>query len=69
MAEYVEREALLKHAIALNNPHELGDNVVPVSDIEAAPAADVAPVVHGRCRMNTHWMPLPEPPEVKDGHH
>ena len=48
MLEYIERETLLKHAIALNNPHELGENVVPVSDIEAAPAADVAEVVHGR---------------------
>ena len=47
MSEYIEREALLKHAIALNNPHELGENVVPVSDIEAAPAADVETVVHG----------------------
>ena len=50
---YIEREALLKHAISLNNPHELGENVVPVSDIEAAPAADVAPVVHGRWREDT----------------
>ena len=48
MSEYIERETLLKHAIALNNPHELGENVVPVSDIEVAPAADVARVVHGR---------------------
>lgn len=48
MPKYIERETLLKHAIALNNPHELGENVVPVSDIEAAPAADVAEVVHGR---------------------
>ena len=48
MSEYIERETLLKHTIALNNPHELGENVVPVSDIEAAPAADVAEVVHGR---------------------
>ena len=47
MPEHIEREALLKHAIALNNPHELGENVVPVSDVEAAPAADVARVVHG----------------------
>ena len=50
MPEYIERETLLKHTIALNNPHELGENVVPVSDIEAAPAADVAEVVHGK------WM-------------
>ena len=47
MPKYIERETLLKHTIALNNPHELGENVVPVSDIEAAPAADVADVVHG----------------------
>ena len=47
MSEYIERETLLKHTIALNNPHELGENVVPVSDIEAAPAAGVQPVVHG----------------------
>lgn len=47
MAKYIERETLLTHAIALNNPHELGENVVPVSDIEEAPAADVQPVVHG----------------------
>ena len=51
MSEYIERETLLKHTIALNNPHELGENVVPVSDIEAAPAADVAPVVHGRWKL------------------
>ena len=48
MPEYIERETLLKHTIALNNPHELGENVVPVSDIEAAPAADVKTVRHGR---------------------
>ena len=53
MSEYIEREALLKHAIALNNPHELGENVVPVSDIEAAPAADVAQVV--RCKDCCYW--------------
>ena len=53
MKTYIEREALLKHAIALNNPHELGENVVPVSDIEAAPAADVAQVV--RCKDCCYW--------------
>ena len=53
MSEYIDREALLKHTIALNNPHELGENVVPVSDIEAAPAADVARVV--RCKDCCYW--------------
>ena len=47
MSEYIERETLLTHAIALNNPYELGENVVPVSDIEDAPAADVETVRHG----------------------
>ena len=57
MSEYIEREALLKHAIALNNPHELGENVVPVSDIEAAPAADVAEVVRCKdCKHNGTWQ-------------
>ena len=56
MPEYIEREALLKHAIALNNPHELGENVVPVSDIEAAPAVDVARVVRcGKCINRFNW--------------
>jgi len=48
MKTYIERETLLTHAIALNNPHELGENVVPVSDIEDAPAADVETVRHGK---------------------
>ena len=57
MSEYIEREALLKHTIALNNPHELGENVVPVSDIEAAPAADVAEVVRCKdCKHNGTWQ-------------
>ena len=48
MKTYIERETLLTHAIALNNPYELGENVVPVSDIEDAPAADVETVRHGQ---------------------
>ena len=53
MKTYIERETLLTHAIALNNPHELGENVVPVSDIEAAPAADVESVRHGKWLINS----------------
>ena len=48
MPDCIERETLLTHAIALNNPYELGENVVPVSDIEDAPAADVETVRHGK---------------------
>lgn len=45
---YIEANALKAHAIALNNPHELGEKVVTVSDIEDAPTADVVEVV--RCK-------------------
>ena len=41
MAEYIEREAVLAMKYG---------GVVDVADIKAIPAADVAPVVHGR------WM-------------
>lgn len=44
MAEYVERKTLLERAEYDNN-YRL---VVPVEAIKAAPAAEVAPVVHGR---------------------
>ena len=57
MPEYIERETLLAHAIALNNPHELGENVVPVSDIEEAPAANVETVRHGK------WKEDVDPPD------
>lgn len=52
MAEYIEREALLQKQIGVVVYDEGGwdANVraVQVEDIEAIPAADVAPVVHGR---------------------
>ena len=52
MAEYIEREAALNKQIGVVVYDEGGwdANVraVPVEDIEAIPAADVAPVVHGR---------------------
>ena len=50
MAEYIEREAVLKKQIGVVVYDEGGwdANVraVPVEDIEAIPTADVAPVVH-----------------------
>ena len=50
MAEYIEREALLEKRWDV--PFETEDarfvQVVDVQDIMNAPAADVAPVVHGR---------------------
>lgn len=51
MAEYIEREALLEklaeHDLCL---------CVSESDIENMPAADVAPVVHGRWSWDTGDM-------------
>ena len=46
MAEYIEREALRSKAVYM---HGFGNNkYVPLSAIENALAADVAPVVHGK---------------------
>jgi len=44
MAEYIEREAALK--LAHYDDHDVP--VIDVENIEALPAADVAPVRHGR---------------------
>lgn len=44
MAEYIKRETLLERAEYDNN-YRL---IIPAEVIKAAPAADVAPVVHGR---------------------
>lgn len=44
MAEYIEREPLLERAEYDNN-YRL---IIPAEAIKDAPAADVAPMVHGR---------------------
>lgn len=44
MAEYIQRETLLERAEYDNN-YRL---IIPLEAIKAAPAADVAPVVHGQ---------------------
>lgn len=52
MAEYIERSAILKKQTTMTEYDEGGwaseSKVVRVEDIESIPAADVAPVVHGR---------------------
>jgi len=54
MADYIEREALYEKAYwhgetpDVENPYSEGVEAVDVSDIDNIPAADVAPVVHGR---------------------
>nr|DAG21224.1 MAG TPA: Putative toxin VapC6 domain, ZN ribbon domain [Caudoviricetes sp.] len=44
MAKYIQKETLLERAEYDNN-YRL---IIPVEAIKAAPAADVAPMVHGR---------------------
>ena len=53
MAEYIEREPILKFIEdGLNNPDKLKafghDAIEIMTEVQYAPAADVAPVVHGR---------------------
>lgn len=50
MAEYIDREELLTHQYNASHSNwpQLAEMVVGVEDIENLPAADVAPVVHGR---------------------
>lgn len=48
MAEYIERETLLERAEYDNN-YRL---IIPAEAIKDAPAADVAPVMHGRWGSN-----------------
>ena len=52
MAEYIEREPILKFIEdGLNNPDKLKafghDAIEIMTEVQYAPAADVAPVVHG----------------------
>ena len=49
MAEYIERETLLEH-VEYDNNYRL---IIQAKAINDAPAADVAPVVHGRWLYHT----------------
>ena len=61
MAEYIEREALYEKAYwhgehpDVGNPFPDGVDAIDIKDVDAIPAADVAPVVHGR------WVPTKAP--------
>lgn len=50
MAEYIKRETVLERAEYDNN-YRL---IIPAEAIKATPAADVAPVVHGRWILEAH---------------
>lgn len=54
MAEYIDREALYEKAYwhgehpDVGNPFPDGVDAIDIKDVDAIPAADVAPVVHGK---------------------
>ena len=54
MAEYIERESLYEKAYwhgehpDVGNPFPDGVDAIDIKDVDAIPAADVAPVRHGR---------------------
>lgn len=54
MDEYIDREALYEKAYwhgehpDVGNPFPDGVDAIDIKDVDAIPAADVAPVVHGR---------------------
>lgn len=54
MTEYIEREALYEKAYwhgehpDVSNPFPDGVDAIDIKDVDAIPAADVAPVRHGR---------------------
>lgn len=60
MAEYIERSAAIKAA-----KHAWAKGLEPSQYIEALPAADVAPVVHGRWEMRPTGMATDTGPEYK----
>ena len=58
MAEYIDREALYEKAYwhgehpDVDNPFPDGVDAIDIEDVDAIPAADVAPVRHGRWECN-----------------
>lgn len=60
MAEYIDREALYEKAYwhgehpDVGNPFPDGVDAIDIKDVDAIPAADVAPVVHGRWILEAH---------------
>ena len=59
MAEYIERETLYEKAYwhgehpDVGNPFPDGVDAIDIKDVDAIPAADVAPVQHGRWEWDT----------------
>lgn len=64
MSEYIEREALYEKAYwhgehpDVGNPFPDGVDAIDIKDVDAIPAADVAPVVHGRWEPGNPICPI-----------
>ena len=64
MAEYIDREALYEKAYwhgenpDVGNPFPDGVDAIDIKDVDAIPAADVAPVVHGRWEPGNPICPV-----------
>ena len=64
MAGYIEREALYEKAYwhgehpDVGNPFPDGVDAIDIEDVDAIPAADVAPVRHGRWVWRNKWEPF-----------
>lgn len=60
MTEYIERDALYEKAYwhgehpDVGNPFPDGVDAIDIKDVDAIPAADVAPVRHGKWELTTH---------------
>lgn len=72
MAEYIEREAIMKFPIRKDqcdkehaNEHFIFGIESVLEYVENLPAADVAPVVHGRWEMRPTGMATDTGPEYK----
>ena len=64
MAEYIEREALYEKAYwhgehpDVDNPFPDGVDAIDIKDVDAIPAADVTPVVHGQWEPGNPICPV-----------
>ena len=64
MAEYIDREALYEKAYwhgehsDVGNPFPEGVDAIDIKDVDAIPASDVAPVVHGQWEPGNPICPV-----------
>ena len=72
MAEYIDREALYEKAYwhgghpDVGNPFPDGVDAIDIKDVDAIPAADVAPVRHGRWENGNPICPVCGGDKFKD---